>query len=93
VADGIDFKSRLLKYFDLDQDPEEFVTGEQISAVLAKDNRKVKKLNKGDVKRAMMEICIKQSNNCGRTKDTSGMRGYPTVRRNGVPDPDPFSSG
>jgi hypothetical protein len=87
VADGVDFKSRLLKYFDLNQDPKEFATAEEISNVLHKDDKKAKKMNKGDVKRAMMEIFIKQSTNCGRTKDQAGQRGYPGVRRNNAPDP------
>jgi hypothetical protein len=87
VAEGVDFRSRLVKYFDLMPElTKRFVSGKEIIDLLDKayHGPGMTKMKPGDLKRCMMEIGIKESKNCGPNRT---LNGYPGVVRNTEPEP------
>jgi phage/plasmid-associated DNA primase len=83
VADGVDFKTRFLRYFDIlnEVDSTMYVKGAEIIDVMAKAYPKMHRMKAGDVKRNMRtDFGIKETGNCG-PRDRR-CRGYLKVSRN-----------
>jgi Primase C terminal 2 (PriCT-2) len=86
VAEGIDFKSRLLKYFDEiapeGQDKNNYVTNKFIIKEMAKAYPNSRKLKPGDLTRCLLEIGVKDYTSCINASGNF-TRGYIGIQRNG----------